>query len=1848
MRRVLAWAAGVGLLAGLSLLLVAPAGGQTVSITLTWSLYDVGSNTWSTAGTSVNEGALVEASVRATTPSNVTSPVTVSVTMGASGSTATLGSSCTATTVINILGVPTVTSISNCGGDYGVYGGGSVNDATFDITIPAGSDNASGTGWIRATSDRVTENNEIVRISGTTATAGYSVGNHLDITINDEDRTILLTGPARRAQEGQFFLASGHTNFIKAELGSGSNRGNFVASTSSTYSSVMNLRILVRAKTMPALSFQFTMNQNNHARFVKIDANSVSSNILVDSQGRGGAFGQIALTIPPNSNTVAEGDKSVEFYFGNVPADFTVLPYEVFQSDDDDDISLSVDTDSGEDGVQSLLAEGDSGSGAVVSAAFPAATTSSTISSATVVTVSAAGAASPGAGVAGTADLSYAPSTPNTITFPAESLTPSGTTTLAGLTVADDSVVEGPETFTVGGSSDVGDAGGAVVTIVDDDADVALSVSPGEVEEGPDGAEVTVTARFAGSSSVLTAATEVTVSLAGAAVNGAALGSDFTVSGAGGTSVTGGNEFTVSIPAGELAGSAVVRVTAPADADGREVVAVSGAAEVGGLSVGVEGVELGIVDPGISLSFHEADSGEAALSEISEGGGSRTVRVRAEASAAVSGSTTVAVTVGAAGGTAASCTGSGQSRVCPDFTPGADTVSIVIPAGQRRGAADVTIAPVVDTVAEGRETIRFSGSATGYVVTGADLGITDTIEVTLSSGSVGEGAGNAGSVTATAGFLGATSSTLTDPVDVTLSFAAGAGAEAADFTAPGTVVTLRIPARNPSSNGVALSGLLITGDTSAEGPEVINVGGAAEGFAVTGTALTIADDDLEVTLVADTDSGMSGEQKGLSEGGAVGVRVRASLGSGVANELGGDLLVSVSVVEVSPVSAAGGGVDFTAPASPVSVVIPAGGRQSGWVALAGLGVVDDLAAEGAETFQVAGTVAVPGGTVVADTLTIGVSDVELGVSVSPGTVVEGAGYTTVRVAAGFRNATSSELSAQWSVTVTVASGDVNGASLTTTCASFTEDVCVGGTLFAVAIPTGQTSGSSTFTVTARDDGVAEAGGETLQVTGTTGPGNSASATLRVVDSGVIRVEFLNPADDSALSSVGEGDGAVPVRVRVTMPAAANTRRVVGLNIAGDADTGEDTDGVFTMLEDFRVSGVSNPVGTPGGHELGVEVAANQTVGTADFTITIHDDNVDESDKTIRVTGSDVGSLPVLESSLRITDNDDPPGNVDLEVVSFHDANGGPADAVLEDGGTTRVRVRASFQGAKVLSKSVTIPLTVGKSSDSATSGTDYQAVTGARVTIPAYQSSGENTFSLVIGNAENDSSVEGPESVTIDGGSAIGFSFTYATASFAIVDDDIKVHLELSDSSDQPLARLREGDPSQTVTVRASYTGSNTRTTAQTVQVNIGGTVSASDYQAGFSATPFNIEIPANQNAHTGTFTLVAQDDNLYEGDETLLVDGALEGYAVVPAEVTIVDTDPSPRLTLSVNPGRVPENRGTSPLTVTVTAALAGSLLPQPTEVRVTIAGSGTTASRGNDYNNLSPRSLTITIPAERRSAQRTFRVVILSDTRSEQTERISVRGVAADLNNATHTAYLQITNIEPADPVGGGGGGAPPPSGGGGGGGGGAPPPVGPPAPPPPPAPVCQGRFCDDDGSVHQANIEQIAAWEITLGCDADDATKFCPSAQITRRQMAAFLHRAVNRISPITPPTGIEINDVPTDAWYRTFADWVVSTGAFAAPDGVFNPGGVVTRADMAVMMIASFPDINAVDEPEGLFNDVAGADPEVVRAVEGMYHTGVTRGCSTTPLNYCPDQPVTRAQMASFFVRAVNYTPPAADS
>ena len=176
----------------------------------------------------------------------------------------------------------------------------------------------------------------------------------------------------------------------------------------------------------------------------------------------------------------------------------------------------------------------------------------------------------------------------------------------------------------------------------------------------------------------------------------------------------------------------------------------------------------------------------------------------------------------------------------------------------------------------------------------------------------------------------------------------------------------------------------------------------------------------------------------------------------------------------------------------------------------------------------------------------------------------------------------------------------------------------------------------------------------------------------------------------------------------------------------------------------------------------------------------------------------------------------------------------------------------------------------------------------------------------------------------------------------------------------------------------------------------------------------------------------------------------------------------------------------------------------------------------------------------------------------------------------------------------------------------------------------------FDDVDGSnVHAVNIQYILNRGITQGCGDG---RFCPSRTVTRAQMAAFLHRAAHGPAEVSEPPAL--SDVPSGAWYRTSALWAVKHDVIRAPGGRFDPGGAVTRADMAEML-AAVPRFNITvpDRAQGLFDDTTGLPDATVRAIEGIRAAGVTGGCATGPLRYCPDEPVNRAQMASFLSRAL---------
>ena len=59
--------------------------------------------------------------------------------------------------------------------------------------------------------------------------------------------------------------------------------------------------------------------------------------------------------------------------------------------------------------------------------------------------------------------------------------------------------------------------------------------------------------------------------------------------------------------------------------------------------------------------------------------------------------------------------------------------------------------------------------------------------------------------------------------------------------------------------------------------------------------------------------------------------------------------------------------------------------------------------------------------------------------------------------------------------------------------------------------------------------------------------------------------------------------------------------------------------------------------------------------------------------------------------------------------------------------------------------------------------------------------------------------------------------------------------------------------------------------------------------------------------------------------------------------------------------------------------------------------------------------------------------------------------------------------------------------------------------------------GTFTDDDGNIHEADIEYIAALGVTFGCNPPANDKFCSDRSVSREEMASFMVRALGVTAP-----------------------------------------------------------------------------------------------------------------------------------
>ena len=227
-------------------------------------------------------------------------------------------------------------------------------------------------------------------------------------------------------------------------------------------------------------------------------------------------------------------------------------------------------------------------------------------------------------------------------------------------------------------------------------------------------------------------------------------------------------------------------------------------------------------------------------------------------------------------------------------------------------------------------------------------------------------------------------------------------------------------------------------------------------------------------------------------------------------------------------------------------------------------------------------------------------------------------------------------------------------------------------------------------------------------------------------------------------AVSEGAGGTTVTVRAALNGAArlgSTPVKVAVGKTGDSAT-EGTD--YETVDDLTVM---IPVGL--------------TSATATFQFTPNDDTSMEGSETVTVSGTTTASgiTTVNPATLTIVDDDAPPDTIELRVS--------PA-SVAENAGETDIMVTAAFpQGSATLSTPTVVNVTLAAATAQTADFTPVQQP--FNVTIPASAGSGAATFQFT---PNDDTSMEGSETVTVSGTTTASGITTVNSATLTIIDNE--------------------------------------------------------------------------------------------------------------------------------------------------------------------------------------------------------------------------------------------------------------------------------------------------------------------------------------------------------------------------------------------------------------------------------------------------------------------------------------------
>ena len=144
-------------------------------------------------------------------------------------------------------------------------------------------------------------------------------------------------------------------------------------------------------------------------------------------------------------------------------------------------------------------------------------------------------------------------------------------------------------------------------------------------------------------------------------------------------------------------------------------------------------------------------------------------------------------------------------------------------------------------------------------------------------------------------------------------------------------------------------------------------------------------------------------------------------------------------------------------------------------------------------------------------------------------------------------------------------------------------------------------------------------------------------------------------------------------------------------------------------------------------------------------------------------------------------------------------------------------------------------------------------------------------------------------------------------------------------------------------------------------------------------------------------------------------------------------------------------------------------------------------------------------------------------------------------------------------------------------------------------------------------------------------------CPNEPLQRWEMAVWLTRILGWRNP-TNPVSTQFGDVPDDTWWAPHVHRLAKLGV--TKGCTTQPLRFCPHQSVTRAQMATFLTRAFSLDPASAagFADTEGTTHEA--NIDALAAAGITVGCKTDPPRFCPHQSVTRAQMATFLARALS--------